>query len=40
VVNGRNLGTVLPRDSILSAVRARGGAILAFDAPGHATIHR
>lgn len=30
IINGRNLGGQMPRESILAAVRERGGALLAF----------
>jgi hypothetical protein len=34
IVNGRNLGSRVPRESILAAVRERGGALLAFARTG------
>src|SRR5262249_61486926 len=34
IVNGRNLGSQVPRESILAAVRERGGALLAFPRTG------
>src|SRR5262245_40968389 len=34
IVNGRNLGGQVPRESILDAVRQRGGALLAFTRTG------
>jgi hypothetical protein len=40
VVNGRNLGTAIERAALLDAVRARGGAILAFDRFADAAILR
>jgi hypothetical protein len=34
IVNGRNLGDHMPRETILTAVRERGGALLAFPRTG------
>jgi hypothetical protein len=34
IVNGRNLGPEVPRETILTAVRERGGAMLAFSRTG------
>jgi O-acetyl-ADP-ribose deacetylase (regulator of RNase III) len=40
IVNGRNLGSQVPRESILAAVRERGGALLAFARTGLPTLFR
>lgn len=40
VVNGRDLGARLPRETILAPVRARGGAILSFNRAGEPSIQR
>jgi hypothetical protein len=34
IVNGRNLGDHMPRETILAGVRAHGGALLAFPRTG------
>jgi hypothetical protein len=40
IVNGRNLGSQVPRESILAAVRERGGALLAFARAGLPMVFR
>ena len=40
IVNGRNLGGQVPRESILAAVRERGGALLAFARTGLPVVSR
>jgi hypothetical protein len=40
IVNGRNLGERLSRETILAPVRARGGVMLAFDGSGRAGVLR
>ncbi len=40
IVNGRDLMTRLPREALLTPVRARGGAALLFDRAGSVTIER
>src|SRR5262249_24955856 len=40
IVNGRNLGGHVPRESILAAVRERGGALLAFARTGLPVVFR
>ena len=34
IINGRNLGDHVPRETILASVRERGGALLAFPRTG------
>ena len=40
VVNGRNLGCHVPRESIVAAVRERSGALLAFARTGLPVVFR
>jgi hypothetical protein len=40
IVNGRNLGGAVARESILAAVRERGGALLAFSRTGLPVVFR
>jgi hypothetical protein len=40
VVNGRNLGGIVQRETILTVVRERGGAMLAFSRTGLPTVFR
>jgi hypothetical protein len=40
IVNGRNLGGQVPRESIVAAVRERGGALLAFSRTGLPVVFR
>jgi hypothetical protein len=40
IVNGRNLGSSVPRESIVAAVRERGGALLAFPRTGLPVVFR
>ncbi len=40
VINGRNLGSHIDRDTILAAVRARNGVLLAWPRTGGVAIHR
>lgn len=40
IVNGRNLGSQVPRESMVTAARERGGALLAFSRTGLPVVFR